>query len=1031
MNKKIILPLLAIPLVFIAGKWLFAAATFVPNSQPVGYVSQPAITNFDISSGNEDVFRTDYNKNDWSGNLLSVPIAANGQADNANANWEAKVRLALQNYDTGRKIFTMNAATGVPFRWATTPSSTTMSSAQQTSISSSTVEGPKIVNFIRGDRSNETPNGSDFDARGSVLGAIIHSTPRYFNDGTDQVVYVGSNDGMLHAFSASTGDELWAYIPSMVISNLNKLTADPYTPMQHFVDGSPVVGKATISSVNKNILVGGLGAGGKGLYALNITDQTPASETVAATMPLWEITPTTINGSASSSYANLGYTYSTPVIGKVNSGSGQDAVIVGNGYMNTNNGKASLFVINAATGALIAEVATTSTDTGSTAAPNGLSSVRVVDTNGDGKIDLAYAGDLNGTMWKFNLSSTSSGSWSATPIISGLQAITSRPAVIAHPAGGYMVMFGTGRMLTAADATDTSTFYAYGVWDQATGSAMLSQTLTQATYYDNATTLTNAKLVRWATNNQPCYVATTPASSTCGSTAYPTAASYHKYWRTALPKAGERVLGDGAFTEGGRFAFTSTNPTTVNASPPDQEVWLNQLDYLTGGSAPSPFFNLNSDQVVDSADRIKSTGTTPILTNQGVPVSKFLRTGISSQPILVREAVLDDTVFTFNPDSTFPPPVVDLGVSGGHFDVDIFYGSGHNMVYDNTGGNLEGSWTDHIPDAVRHYHQYDDRYDVTGVNFLNASSTRLNLVNAIASTSTQFKVLVYNQYYSPAASISVGGVAAVPVKDYGGLTSATTPAVSSLPTYTRANILSLQIELPLTAFASKNWVGDGDVRTGLLPTAYDCVTGDVRGGSSLWPKLRGALHNGALSIQIIKSTTPQSSLVLNVAGHPEMGYRVKDSDRSTYILAEYSIYWHMPNSGFAVNGDTKICTQDSTWSDTPPQESASNSGSATPAAGSADPKGGSFTVGQSVISQTTTTVGSVTTETTTYSDGEIRTVVTTDNNDGTITIVTTNTSAGGVVLSTSTVTIATPGSSTGEGGEQVSSPYGRISWKDL
>lgn len=989
MNMRSLLALLTLPALLLIAFWLLAAASFDPNAQPVGYVAQPGITNFDISSGEEIAFRTDYDHTDWSGNLLAVPVSAYGVADNNSANWEGAVAIDRQNPtdSTGRKIFTRNGAVGVTFRWAS------LSTTQQGLINSNATTGQNILNYVRGDRSNEAPSGADYYARSSAMGAVIHSSPRYFDNGTDQVVYVGANDGMLHAFDASdlsTGQELWAYVPSMVINNLNKLVIDPYV-LQYYVDGNQTIASVSISSAQKTILVGGLGAGGKGLYALDITDQTPASEAAAANMSLWEIT------NASIGFSNLGYTYGTPRVATVNTGI--DAVIVGNGYGNNGNGKAALFVIDAATGTLIREIATTGADTGTVAAPNGLSSVRLLDSNSDGRVDIGYAGDLDGHLWKFDLSNASSSAWTASLLYttSPAQAITSLPSARFHPNGGYMVLFATGRMLTTADTTDTSTYYAYGIWDGAPSSntTLVSQTLTEQSY----TATTPATRVRIATINAPNW-----------------ASGGDRGWKTALPIAGERVTGDGAFVQGDRFSFTSTNPTIINTVKPDGENWLNELDYLTGGSPPSAVFDLNYDGIVDPLDLLTDSDSAAITSNLGRPVSKFLRSGLASQPILVRQAVLDNTLLTFNTDIiASAPSVIDRGVSGGHFDPDIYYGAGNSCKKNcPSDGSL-----DQVPGQQKHHHEYDDTYDVTGVNMMNASDPSLNLSNAITSTSTKFKVLIYNQYWSPAAQISVGGGSFVAINNYGGL-STSGFSLAAQPVYTRLNIGTLVYKFPLDAFSVKDWIGDGTSRVGLMPTQTGCVN---KAPQKLG--IDGIPHNGALTIQLIKDTTPTSSVVLNVTGKPQLGWRVQNADRAAYVLAEWTVFWHHPNGK---------CMMDSGWTSSPPQDTSASDPStySTPAAGSSDPQDGDFVAGGSVVSTTTTEDGDTTTVTTTYSDGVVLTVVTVENADGTITVTTTYTAADGTIISSQVSTTVQPGSSIGEGGEQINSySYGRQSWREL
>ena len=148
-------------------------------------------------------------------------------------------------------------------------------------------------------------------------------------------MYVGANDGQLHAFDAATGQENWAYIPSAVLPNLYALADKNYSSQhQYFVDGSPVVGRhlperavVTCSAGQwKTILVGGLNRGGKGYYALDVTD--PASPAL-----LWEFTD-----------ANLGYSFGNPVITKLKDGTW--VVLLSSGYNNA-DGLGRLYVVNA------------------------------------------------------------------------------------------------------------------------------------------------------------------------------------------------------------------------------------------------------------------------------------------------------------------------------------------------------------------------------------------------------------------------------------------------------------------------------------------------------------------------------------------------------------------------------------------------------------------------------------------------------------------------------------------------------------
>ncbi len=659
-----------------------AITAFNPQNQPTGYVAQDELSNFNLTGGGETVYRTEYEKENWSGNLFAYPVDSAGQVDIAAERWGggASDHLDLQDFDTGRLIATMkDDGTKVPFRAASGLSAAQLATLAAT-VNSIAYSSTQILNFLRGDRSNE--NTTALRMRQSKLGDIIHTRPYYVANSLTPTIFVGANDGMLHAIDTTDGSERWAYVPSMLINRMKNLAANPYTH-EYFVDGQINIGQVTISAQLKRVLVGGLGGGGKGLYALDITTLDAASEADVASKILWEITPTTVNYAAptgsggATGYSNLGYTYGTPVIAKVQNGaSTQDVMIIGNGYNDNASGdyQAYLYVIDISNGQLIKAIKadTVATTDGTAASPNGLSSPVALDGNGDGAVDLVYAGDLNGTMWKFNLSSSSPASWTASVLLttSPAQPITSTPGVAIHPNGGYMINFGTGAIFTAADTTSTTTYYVYGIWDSApiANTTLVTQTLTERSYtYAGVTTR-----VRRSTAIAPNW-----------------ASGGDRGWKVALP-AGERITGDGSFIEGGRFYFTGHNPTVSYLVPSTTttvygENWLMELNYLTGGSSVLPFLDMDGNLLLNTSDRIKyiSGDTIPagkavgdFITSpneDGIPVGKWLSRGVQSQPLLVQLRTLNTTLFNQNPDVTFPVTTLEKGVAGGHFDEDIFY----------------------------------------------------------------------------------------------------------------------------------------------------------------------------------------------------------------------------------------------------------------------------------------------------------------------------------------------------------------------
>ena len=156
---------------------------------------------------------------------------------------------------------------------------------------------------------------------------------------------MGANDGMLHAINAITGAEMFAYVPSPVIADLPKLTDLAYTH-RYFVDGSPTVGDVFYNSAWHTLLVAGMRAGAKGLFALDVTDPSQFNEANAASIVRWEFQD-----------PDLGYVFGQPLLVKTNNG--RWSVVVSGGYNVGNaSGHAFLFVIDAETGALVAKIDT-------------------------------------------------------------------------------------------------------------------------------------------------------------------------------------------------------------------------------------------------------------------------------------------------------------------------------------------------------------------------------------------------------------------------------------------------------------------------------------------------------------------------------------------------------------------------------------------------------------------------------------------------------------------------------------------------
>jgi len=455
----------------------------------VGSASSASVNAGSISSDTR-VYQAKFNSGDWTGQLLSFPVQSvdnpvtpeNEVGTLMPAEWDASAELPVFG---SRAIITRNPDSGnaVGFRWAD------IGTTRQGELEPlADGQGSQRLDFLRGDGSRERLNGGPFRNRPRKLGDIVSSSPIFvgkppflYSDALESapysafvtaraarptMVYAGANDGMLHAFNATTGAEALAFIPSAVFSNLHELTKPTYTH-RFFVDGTPTIGDAFYGGAWHTVLVGGLNKGGRGIYALDVTRPENFSEANASSIYRWEFTD-----------PDLGYSYSRPAIVKM--ANGQWAAVFGNGYNGTGNGHAVLFIVDISDGSIIRTI---DTGIGDTATPNGLATPAVVDLNGDSIVDYVYAGDLRGNMWKFNLTSTNASAWDVAfnnsgtrlPLFTAVDAlgiaqpITSKPEVGRGPKGvGMIVLFGTGKFMETGDKSPTQTQAFYGVIDRNT-----------------------------------------------------------------------------------------------------------------------------------------------------------------------------------------------------------------------------------------------------------------------------------------------------------------------------------------------------------------------------------------------------------------------------------------------------------------------------------------------------------------------------------------------------------------------------------
>jgi len=472
----------------------------------------------------------------WSGEIKAQNFKSDGSGVEEAWNGQSTAQKldALSNVSS-RVILTAKAKdwenrVGVAFKWGS------LGDDEKYSLGSADAQpvadnGEKIVNYLRGERTLEGgTKDKPFRERSSRQGDIVNSDIWYIAEPVDRtnysrpgyaafasaaakrtpMIYVGGNDGMLHGFSAKDGTEKIAYVPHGLLSQVSQLSRTEYNNNhRYFVDGSPFSGDIYDGSQWKTMLVGALGAGGKGYFVLDITDPDTFSESKAAQLVVKDMTlPPDMNaGMEEPGSGYLGHIFAKPVMDDDNPqrtvqiarlNNDRWAAILGNGY-GSSNGQAALLIQYLDGKKELHVIPTDRAPVAEGVAPNGLSAPRLVDINGDGRPDVVYAGDLQGNLWKFLINTKDDNTWGVAtwqpkgergPLFvaergagssahmnnTKRQPITTAPAVKIserqkrtangiEPAVGMMVSFGTGRNVTVQDAGEQQQQTLYAVLD--------------------------------------------------------------------------------------------------------------------------------------------------------------------------------------------------------------------------------------------------------------------------------------------------------------------------------------------------------------------------------------------------------------------------------------------------------------------------------------------------------------------------------------------------------------------------------------
>ncbi|AFP29669.1 pilus assembly protein [Marinobacter sp. BSs20148] len=575
------------------------------------------------------IYQASFNSSLWSGEISAYTLT--GATISAAPVWTASTILdARDNSDmTNRNILTavpldnvsgtLLSTTGSSFKWAQ------LDAAQQASLAKTATSGSSVstsvaqdrLNYLRGDRAKERTTANqirEFRQRGSRLGDVINSSPVYvgqenygyyrlgsqaafsgitsYADFRDTSTYknrppfllVGANDGMLHAFDASIatggdgGKELFAYVPAGIYDNLWELT-DPNYSHRYFVDGTPRVSDMWLGSTLgwKTVAVATTGAGGRSVFALDVTDP----ENMATTNVLWEF-----------SHNDMGLTMQQPATFALPTG--KFGVAVSSGYdTSLTNGK--VWFLNAANGQVIKEIAIPT---------NGaeLGSPHVIDTNGDRIADRMYVADTGGAVWRIDLDDSDVANWDAptnlksggatVPLFQAAtgQAITADLVAALNESGEVMVFFGTGSFQNIGEnvvGNSPTVESFYGIIDR--GAVVARNTLLEQEIVAETTVTGNR--FRRVTKNSPT-------------------GTFNGWYMDLVVEAinggggpkGERVISQ-ALVRTDRVIFPTLIPSEDPCAAGGQS-WLMELALYSGAQLDYEVFDVNNDGVIDENDTI-------------------------------------------------------------------------------------------------------------------------------------------------------------------------------------------------------------------------------------------------------------------------------------------------------------------------------------------------------------------------------------------------------------------------------------------
>ncbi|WP_164549163.1 PilC/PilY family type IV pilus protein [Amphritea opalescens] len=553
-----------------------------------------------------DIYQASFNTTDWSGELNAYTTTVNSSTGllevSDTPSWEAAEELPPPS---SRAILTNRGSSGLAFRW------NNFTSDEKNAWFN---RNENQLNYIRGN------DVSGYRSRNSLLGDIVHSNPiyvaspsAYYSSASyrafketysarEPMIYVGANDGMLHGFRASDGQELLAYIPSILLPDLKDLTVPEYSH-HYYVDGTPTIQDAYVDGEWRTLLAGGLNAGGQGVYLLDVTDPSRFSESAADDIFLREFTD--------ADDQDMGYSYARPAIVKLRDNKWY--LVFGNGYNNTVNddhvsdsGDAVIYLQGLDSGSSLIKL---STNTGFDEAPeglnlpNGMSTLAPVSDDGQ-TVNIIYGGDLYGNVWKFDLSSTDPTDWaldyrvfqacsSTSCGANEIQPITSRLAVSEDKSGNNMIYFGTGKDFEFSDKSSTSLQTFYGIVDSGSEITLGRDALQQQSIYAQ-------KFYSFGDESRELRLTTNKSLDSTDRGWYMDLETPHSSGEA--DQLGERVLSTPVL-RGSRVVF-STLTYTNDPCEAGGYGWEMELNRYTGGRLSYISVDYNGDGVFDENDQV-------------------------------------------------------------------------------------------------------------------------------------------------------------------------------------------------------------------------------------------------------------------------------------------------------------------------------------------------------------------------------------------------------------------------------------------